>query len=182
MLTLQVDVPRSILPHCINSRPHTQSRLMLHLSGISQGHGIVPTTIIYAEIFSPASIGTDTFESVCPGATTVGTLHGEWVDYQCWITSLQVGVLAKLAATHLVYNSTRPDKHMEVWAYSGYSGIGIYPAGINSYLGAVKMTWGSTGRRCRLQGWMSLLSATANKTLLPLGQRCIDSMQVARWR
>jgi hypothetical protein len=144
VFTLQVDVHSKHPPLAVsiagqNTKEPADAALTWNPA---QGTWVSTTTVVFAEFFAPTPVGTDTFESVCPSPAMVGTLHGDWVAYQCWITALQVDALAKLAATHVVYNSTRPDKHMEVWAYSGYSGIGIYSPGISSYLGAVQDTMG----------------------------------------
>jgi hypothetical protein len=94
-------------------------------------------------IFAPGTISRDTFETPISylqhgDKNTTRTLHDDWVSYQCFVTSLQVSVMARLASAHHVYNSTRPHQRMEVWAFSGYEGIGIYPPNSHGKLGDVR--------------------------------------------
>jgi hypothetical protein len=99
-------------------------------------------------IFAPGTISRDSFETPIGGylrhgdTTTTGTLHDDWVSYQCFVTALQVGVMARLASAHHVYNSTLRPQRMEVWAFSGYAGIGIYSPNSHGKLGDVRDVYG----------------------------------------
>ena len=68
-------------------------------------------------------------------------LHSDWVAFHCNTTALEIKAVARFAATVPAYNSTN-GKTLDVLAYSGYAGLGLFNPSSTTYFGDLRDQYG----------------------------------------
>jgi hypothetical protein len=88
--------------------------------------------------------------SVVLGFYTVGSaehgylpnqLHEDWVSFHANATAREVQEMAQVARTIPAYNSSNKQT-MDVLAYSGYAGLGLFNPSSKTYFGDLRQTYG----------------------------------------
>jgi hypothetical protein len=137
-----------------------------------------PAASIDAGASAPPGLGAMVFQSgswkAVPGTSAVlglyttgsaehgyrpNQLHEDWVSFHANATAREVQEMVQLARTIPAYNSSNKQT-MDVLAYSGYAGLGLFNPSSKTYFGDLRQTYGvdwellsSTGLNVAMVGY-----------------------------
>jgi hypothetical protein len=119
-----------------------------------------PAASIDARASAPPGLGAMVFQSgiwkAVPGTSAVlgfyttgsaehgylpNQLHEDWVSFHANATAREVQDMAQVARTIPAYNSSNKQT-MDVLAYSGYAGLGLFTPGSKTYFGDLRQRYG----------------------------------------